>query len=155
MELIRTPEEIRISLKYKISKRKVNNKSGVSYQYLVRVPPLLCSFFNFTDYKEYNPNSLCFYEYENKFFIVDPESYINIGNSKINMKIKDNSVYRAEFMAVNKVPNNKGFQVTLPLTMFKQYLNPYETQYIKYTLHTGKEDIAYNKGLCEIEIIKQ
>lgn len=159
MKISRTPEEVTIQTKYKISKRKVHNKQGVSYQYFVRVPPLLISFFNFSDYTKggYNPNSIVIYEYENRFYLVDSETFYNIGNtnSTINMKIKDSVRYTANLIQVNKVPNNNGFQFTLPLKQFKPLLNPHENQYLLYTLHTGKEDIAYIKGLCEIEIITE
>lgn len=156
MEINRNKEELNIIMKYKISKRKVNNKKGTGYQYIVRLPPFLVSFFNITDYKatEENPNCLCFYEYENKFYITEAKKYMEEGNHKINMKIKDSTLYNSLFMQVNKTQNT-GYQYTLPLKMFKEYMKPHENQYIQYTIHTGKEDINYNKGLVELTVITE
>ena len=76
------------------------------------------------------------------------------GNHKINMKIKDSTLYNSLFMQVNKTQNT-GYQYTLPLKMFKEYMKPHENQYIQYTIHTGKEDINYNKGLVELTVITE
>lgn len=157
MEINRNKEELDITMKYKISKRKVNNKKGLSYQYTVRVPPLLVPLFNIQEYEtieDINPNCLWVYTYENKFYVTEADNYYNYGNHETNMKLKDSITYNSVFIQVNKT-QNKGYQYTLPLRMFKDYLKPHEKQYIKYTLHTAKEDIVYNKGLVEMTIVTE